>query len=161
MDAGQMTRQVTHGASDGGGGHPALVLPVTCLQTPGTPTCSRGILIILHLFRKGTYLQAALLLCIASFHGQPCDTASSILISHYNAKETLCIYWPLTWSLPHSFLATCSSSSRTASCSSVWARVSPTLVPPLPHSSLTGCQCPCLAQTSWSSSPPTGILLCC
>ena len=37
MNAWQMSRQVTDGAGDGGGGDPALVLPVTRLQTAGTP----------------------------------------------------------------------------------------------------------------------------
>ena len=41
MNAGQMSGQVTDGAGDGGGGHPALVFPVTCLQTAGTPAWDR------------------------------------------------------------------------------------------------------------------------
>ena len=41
MNAGQMSGQVTDGAGDGGGGDPALVLPVTGLQTAGTPAWDR------------------------------------------------------------------------------------------------------------------------
>ena len=36
-----MSGQVTDGAGDGGGGDPALVLPVTRLQTAGTPAWDR------------------------------------------------------------------------------------------------------------------------